>query len=341
MNFKIGDRVTMLRTGKTGTVSATLAGDMVQVRLDGGLGHLPVPVHALGPLDPDNPPASAPAPDTPSERRESARQRDTHDTGIHLAFDPQFDHAGEPERYQLYLINGTGSRILYEVKVRTADRQQASRFGPLGSYEKKVVADVPYPWLNERLSVDLDVRAVVEGGTGPRHFQQVKVRPKQFFGSYRDVPELSRQAHLFTVFPRLEAVSVADRSSSGPSLRELTRAQLKKQPPAKAAPPRLSSLEARTAFNPVLDLHLEALVDDPAAVPRDKVLSTQMEHFDRFIDRALRLDVERVYIVHGLGNGILKTEIHAKLQHTPFVKRFTNEYHPKYGYGATEVEFES
>ncbi|WP_116124490.1 Smr/MutS family protein [Lewinella sp. IMCC34183] len=335
MTFTTGDRVTLLRTGKSGTVSAVLEKDMFQVRLDGGLGHLPVPGHAMAPLDGSSTAADTPAPDAPSERRNS-----THDTGIHLAFDPIFDESGEPERYQLYLINGTGSKILYEIKVLTGERSRTSKFGPLGAYEKKSLADVPYGFLNERLAVDLDVRAVVEGGTGPRHFHQVKVRPKQFFSSYREVPELSRGAHLFTVFPHLEAVSVADRNS-GTSLRELTRAQLKKQPQSAAAPPRLSSLEARNAFNPVLDLHLEALVEDPKAIARDKVLSTQLEHFDRFIDKALRLDVERVVIVHGLGNGILKTELHRKLEHTPFVKKFANEYHPKYGYGATEVIFES
>ena len=66
-----------------------------------------------------------------------------------------------------------------------------------------------------------------------------------------------------------------------------------------------------------------------------------MEHFDRFVDKALRLDVDRIYIIHGLGNGILKTEIHQKLEHVPFVRKFSNDYHPKYGYGATEVIFDS
>ncbi len=340
MNFNVGDRVTLLRTGKPGTVSARLEGDLFQVRLDGGLGHLPVPGHAIAPLDASSPSAATPAPDTPSLRSASA-QRGQHDTGVHLAFDPLFDAAGEPSRYQLYLINGTGSKILYEIKVRTADRQHSSRFGPLEAYEKKKMEEIPYGWLNERLSIDLDVRAVVEGGTGPRHFHQVKIRPKQFFSSYREVPELSRGAHLFTVFPRLEAVSVEHRNTGGPTLRELTRSQMKNQPSKKVAAARPAGPQERTNFNPVLDLHLEALVDDPRSVPKDKVLSTQMEHFDAFIDQALRLDVERVYIIHGLGNGILKTEVHAKLEHVPFVRKFSNDYHPKYGYGATEVIFDS
>ena len=338
MEFKVGDRVSMMRTGNTGTISEVLDKGNYQVRLDGGMGHLPAPGHALALLDGTGP---SPAPGAKEEKIAGASQSGQHDTGVQLAFDPIFNEDGEPQNYQLYLINGTGNKILFEIKVRTADRQRSSKFGPLPAYDKKRLDLVAYAWLNEKLTIDLDVRAVVEGGTGPRHFQQVKIRPKQFFGSFRDVPELHHGAHLFVVFPRLKATSVADREAPATTLRELTRAQMKsKAEPVKSAP-RPPSMQDRGNFNPVLDLHLDALVDDPSAVPKNKVLSLQMEHFDRFVDQALRLDVERVVIVHGLGNGILKTEIHQKLEHVPFVRKFSNDYHPQYGYGATEVIFDS
>ncbi|PPK86400.1 Smr domain-containing protein [Neolewinella xylanilytica] len=337
MNFNVGDRVSLLRTGKAGTISGKLANDTYQVRLDGGLGHLPAPGHALALLDANSP---APAPAAPQQPA-TGRGNDRTDTGIQLAFDPIFNDDGDPEKYQLYLINGTRNKILYEIKVKTGDRQRSSKFGPLTAYEKLRLDLVPYAWLNERLTVELDVRAVVEGGTGPRHFHELKVRPKQFFSSFRDVPELRHEAHLFVVFPHLKATSVAEREAPASTLREITRAQLKSKPPQAQPAQRPPSLQDRGNFDPVLDLHLTALVDDPASVPKDKVLSLQMEHFDRFVDKALRLDVERIYIIHGLGNGILKTEIHQKLEHVPFVRKFSNDYHPKYGYGATEVIFDS
>ncbi len=337
MNFKVGDRVTLLRTGKGGTISSVLPDGNFQIRLDGGFGHLPAPGHAIALRDPDS---SAPAPAAPAQPI-SQPQAAKSDTGVQLAFDPIFNEDGEPENYQLYLINGTGSRILYEIKVKTGERQRSSKFGPLPPYDKKRLDLIPYGWLNEKLAIDLDVRAVVEGGTGPRHFHQLKVRPKQFFGSFTDVPELSHGAHLFVLFPRLKATAITDRAAPASTLKEITRSQLKKKPTAEKQPQRPPSMKERGDFNPVLDLHLTALVDEPEAVPKDKVLALQMEHFDRFVDQALRLDVERIYIIHGLGNGILKTEIHQKLEHVPFVRKFSNDYHPKYGYGATEVVFDS
>ena len=334
MNFKVGNRVTLLRTGKTGTVSAILGDDNYQVRLDGGMGHLPAPGHALALMDGGDP---APASDAPLEEQKSVPAGN----GVQLAFDPLFNEAGEPERYQLYLLNSTPAKVLYEIKVRTADRQQSSKFGPLGAGEKLRLQTVPYAWLNERLQIDLDVREVREGGTGPRHFQQVKIRPKQFFGSFREVPELNHGAHLLVVFPRLKSATAAEDAAPRSTLRELTRAQMKTKTVGAPTPARAHSLSGQAEFDPVLDLHLEALVADPTAVGKDKILGLQMDRFDRFIDQALRLDVPRVLIVHGLGNGILKTEIHQKLEHVPFVRQFANDYHPKYGYGATEVLFDS
>ena len=341
MKYKIGDRVRLNSTGKTGTVAAQLGNDRVQVRLDGGLGHLPAPEAALSPVTDKG---AAPVASPSNGRREGPT---TPEHGVQLAFDPQFDGEGNPESYQLYLLNGTTHRILYEVKVKTGSTQHFLKFGPLPPHDKLKLNTVPYAWLNERLSVELDVRVAIEGGTGPRHFQQLRIKPKQFFGSYREVAELSRGAHLYTVFGRLDDRSVADRAGQV-SLKELTRAQLRKQPAAAGVPTVPTTVQTgpgaspkeRAAFSDVLDLHLTALVDDARTIPKERALEVQLAAFDRYMDQALRLDVPQVYVIHGVGDGVLKAAVHKRLATVPFVRKFHNSYHPRYGYGATEVLFE-
>jgi dsDNA-specific endonuclease/ATPase MutS2 len=44
-----------------------------------------------------------------------------------------------------------------------------------------------------------------------------------------------------------------------------------------------------------------------------------------------------VYIIHGVGKGRLKEMIHARLKRHSDVEHFKNEYHERYGWGATEV----
>nr|MBX2845837.1 Smr/MutS family protein [Saprospiraceae bacterium] len=54
---------------------------------------------------------------------------------------------------------------------------------------------------------------------------------------------------------------------------------------------------------------------------------------------AVELHIQRVYIIHGIGSGRLKTEVYDFLYKHPKVVRFANDYHPQYGMGATEVKF--
>jgi dsDNA-specific endonuclease/ATPase MutS2 len=42
-------------------------------------------------------------------------------------------------------------------------------------------------------------------------------------------------------------------------------------------------------------------------------------------------------VIHGVGSGRLRDEIHDLLRLKREVKSFVNQYHPSYGYGATEI----
>ena len=45
-------------------------------------------------------------------------------------------------------------------------------------------------------------------------------------------------------------------------------------------------------------------------------------------------------VIHGLGKGKLREEVMRLLREYKEVAHFKNEYHPKYGFGATEISFE-
>jgi len=70
------------------------------------------------------------------------------------------------------------------------------------------------------------------------------------------------------------------------------------------------------------------------------ILQIQEDHFNSYIYEAVRVGVDRVFIIHGVGEGILMKRIKAILDNIKEVKEYKNEYHFKYGYGATEVVFE-
>jgi dsDNA-specific endonuclease/ATPase MutS2 len=45
----------------------------------------------------------------------------------------------------------------------------------------------------------------------------------------------------------------------------------------------------------------------------------------------------KVYLIHGLGTGRLREELHDMLRRHPRVRGFQNSHFPRYGFGATEV----
>lgn len=97
-------------------------------------------------------------------------------------------------------------------------------------------------------------------------------------------------------------------------------------------------LNARVEFKNEIDLHIENLIEDYAKMQNKDKLQVQIKSAIEFLDKAFSLGINKVFIIHGIGKGKLKDEIKELLHKHPNVKRFKNEYHHKYGYGATEVD---
>ena len=45
-------------------------------------------------------------------------------------------------------------------------------------------------------------------------------------------------------------------------------------------------------------------------------------------------------VIHGVGKGVLRDEIHSLLKTRKEVKNFVNQYDSRFGYGATEIFFQ-
>jgi dsDNA-specific endonuclease/ATPase MutS2 len=89
----------------------------------------------------------------------------------------------------------------------------------------------------------------------------------------------------------------------------------------------------------VLDLHIEKLTDNYAHMSAQEKLTLQLSVFEKYLNKAELNYLTHVFVIHGIGKGRLKEEIHEILKHRPGVKSFVQQYHPWYGNGATEIYF--
>jgi len=94
---------------------------------------------------------------------------------------------------------------------------------------------------------------------------------------------------------------------------------------------------ARRDAHMEVDLHIHELVDDQRGLPDRAKLAIQMDHFDRMMDIAKREKLRRIVFIHGVGQGVLRHQIHTTLeQHHPDCTYRQGDPR-KYGSGATEV----
>lgn len=86
-----------------------------------------------------------------------------------------------------------------------------------------------------------------------------------------------------------------------------------------------------------VDLHIEELIDSHKGMGNAQILAVQMANFKRELNSAIRKKVKRLIIIHGVGEGVLKSEIRKELYESyPSIEHHDANYR-KYGYGATEI----
>ncbi len=97
--------------------------------------------------------------------------------------------------------------------------------------------------------------------------------------------------------------------------------------------------EKKTVEKPFkeIDLHIEKLREDYQFLNSSEILKTQLERFQKTLDAAIVHQLPSVVFIHGVGNGILRHEIHKVVSKHAQVKTFMDAWKEKFGYGATEV----
>lgn len=349
--FAIGTKVKLIRTNDTGVVTALLEQGMLQVSLDGGDMEIPVfeedIVHYSDPLRdqvfakakvvpaPKKYQAEPPPPRTVSENQYAILRS----SGVQLAFDPVFRSDASIEKYFIFLINDTRYEVVYDIALSFNSRRTRQQDGKLEAVSALQVGEMTFDQLNESPEIELSCWRVTTEGPGAQLNKVLKIKAKQFFSKVLTAPLLNRPVHLFRIFENIKD-EPADKKE-GEDLLAYTKRQAT---PAKFLPTHPSHMphevREKAEFSPEIDLHIEQLAENWAKLSNAEILQIQLRHFDAFMEKSIRIGVERVFVIHGLGTGRLRDTIATRLLRIPEVKTFKNEYHPRYGHGATEVIFD-
>lgn len=89
------------------------------------------------------------------------------------------------------------------------------------------------------------------------------------------------------------------------------------------------------AVSSSIDLHIEKLISNHKSLDNSQIISIQLNKFQSFLQQAIQQNRKEVTVIHGIGKGKLKTEIHQRLKGMSQVK----EFYTINDHGATKVIF--
>lgn len=243
-------------------------------------------------------------------------QEPPSDQGLWLALYPQ-----TPESRTVYLCNDTPHSFSFELSISLHGQALHRLAHSITPYTYFAVGEIREQTLYESPSMELRLPTIP-------FEKRIKIKAAKLITAERQAPLMGAKLPVFAVFEG------KDLPRASADLQEYTRQMVERSKPKPPAP-KLNPVEQQAHFVPEIDLHLEKLVSDPKIVTPAEILPLQLKRAEQFLNRSLELGLEEVFFIHGIGNGRLREALHRLLKKEDRVEKFFNNWHEKYGNGAT------
>jgi DNA-nicking Smr family endonuclease len=86
-----------------------------------------------------------------------------------------------------------------------------------------------------------------------------------------------------------------------------------------------------------IDLHIEEIVESHLGLSNFQILTKQINEFKSFYKKAKAKHLQKIVVIHGVGEGVLKEEIRSYLSKQEGIEYFDSDFR-EYGKGATTIE---
>ena len=249
--------------------------------------------------------------------------------GLYLCFVPEDQKWFISGDIDVYLVNNTQNRIIYSILLLKEDGFVSEDFGTLEKMEKIHLEKGSVQILFHN---DKDTKVLMPCNC------ELKLRGSKFFkeGCYIDTGFFREKALMYeickmltiTPFIQTSIVKEEDKITKEENIvvnvakRAYTNTFLDKH-----------MLNSSTAE---IDLHIGELVEDYYLLENDQMLKIQIEYARKCLNEAIIQGLSKIIFIHGVGQGILKSELIKELNKSQNIHYFDASM-AKYGVGATEV----
>ncbi|MDP4249623.1 MAG: Smr/MutS family protein [Bacteroidota bacterium] len=336
MKFQVGDKVTVLHSNEEAEVVEMINDKMVMVDVRG----VKFPAY-IDQLDFPYFKRFSEKKDIPQKKEkrfvdeirvDKSPAKNNPLDGVWLSFLPvsDTDEFGDEvvESLKIHLINHSASGLHFQYKLSYFGKMDFELQNDVAAGKDFYLHDMSFATLNDSPSFDLVFSlSVPDKKKAPHYERSLKLKPRQVFMRIEEIRRkggASFTYKLFDVYP--EKPPEDDKSDF--------------QPLEKRGYKMYDASKTRQHLEPAkyeVDLHIEKLTEAWSHLSNFEMLTLQLNTFEKYLNLAIAHHQRNLIVIHGVGTGKLKDEIHEILKSRREVRSFINQYDPRYGYGATEI----
>lgn len=339
MKFQVGDKVLLLHSNEEGEVVGIINKKMVTVDV-GGV-EFPVYTDQIDfPYFKRFTEKKAPPPkqkkyvdDVKKEKVNAVKKYNVGD-GVWVSFLPVFDKDifddDVVEYFRIYLVNNTDTAFQFNYHLLLTGESEFNLKNEILPFNDFYIHDVAFEKLNDAPKFDFEFSLSTPDKKKADHFEaSLKIKAKQMFQRIEEMLQKQEASFSYLLMESYPDKVLTEKTD----LHKLTAAGFKVY----------NAKEARQHIPPartVVDLHIEKISNHWKHLNNFEILTAQLNEFEKYYELAVLHLQPTLIIIHGVGEGKLRDEIHDILRLKSEVKSFVNQYHPMYGYGATEIYFQ-
>ena len=334
MNFNLGDKVSFLNEALDGVVSKIINETSVEVTTTDGFG-IPVLIEELVRIDND----------IESVDRTNLIKTNKISKGFHIPTRLSIEKKtylcfakSQNQDKDLYILNNTPFAQYYVLRIQKLGEWVLVYSGQIAKQSYMFVRSYADKDLNNfsKLLIDsINVDFSCKERELPKS-SELKVKVQKFFkeSSFSEIPILEKNAMLIDTTRILKPnqveknVELKNAVSSIPKTKPLKRPKVVGKIDLK--------MEKRKRNRGELDLHVEKLKVTFRGKSNAEIVQMQLDAAKSFIDNSILAGKREIILVHGVGNGRLKEELH-KLLNGYYGIKYEQADSRNYGDGATLV----
>jgi DNA-nicking Smr family endonuclease len=248
-------------------------------------------------------------------------------SGLWLAFAEQAN-----DSFIIYIVNDSNISFSFEFELCLNGKVEQTLKQHIAACNYFAVSEFETEMLNDNAKISLSCPAY-------NLKEQLNLKFKKWISMQQDVPiiGINCRAQLMISASRFSNLKTAP----GGDLSKYTKEQLKNsEKEGQNLFIKQNKAEKLAHFKKELDLHAEVLIPNYRSLNSGEILERQKKEMENYLIEAIELGANEVFIIHGLGEGVLRKTVEnylSGLKKKKLIQSFSNEYFPKYGFGATVV----